>query len=91
MASKSGVPHLPGTDVLDLQKYRSIKRMKEIIGNEPDFYIMGEDERLGIGDTLDPTEPDYLTHHDRMVKATWAVKKRHRQELIDHILEERDK
>ena len=64
MAGKSGVPYLSGTDVLDLQKYRSLRRMKQIVGTDCNFSI------------IDDIKADYLGHHSRMVEATNKLKEK---------------
>lgn len=70
MARKPGVPYIPGTDVLDLQKYRSNQRMMEIVGYDPNFYILDDKTgRLGLGD-------NFLDHHNRMMKATEELRRK---------------
>ena len=68
MARQTGVTYLPGTDnVIDLQEYRHRKRMREIIGKGADFYTL---------DDLSDGCAEYLNHHDRMLKATDALRKK---------------
>ena len=79
MASKTERALVSGTDnVFDLEKYRSLKRMSDIIGLEPDIFTF---------DDIDDPPPlrwepsDYLGHHARMVKATNKIKAR--RDFID--------
>lgn len=82
MARKPSVPYLPGTDVLDLQKYRSIQRIKEILHpmNVEDsgfmhFDASDFDHSINMG--YQPIEgKNILGHHERMMKATEELRRK---------------
>jgi hypothetical protein len=77
MARKPGVPYIPGTEILDLGKFRSDKRMRKIVGAEPNFSIIDDIKADWVHAEWRPYDGplDIQGHHGRMITATEALKR----------------